>query len=204
MWFCALPIATLMGLPDHKPHPWGHRTGRAPPDPCRRDMESVGTVRWEALAAVRGSPHAGDHARIVTGLMCRQHLRRSSGPSSLPASARRRSCWAVRGIFLPWVSAATCSWKMLPLQSVVDRGGDHHDQELQRHRQHWTSPCRFRSAFPSSTSLRFRGTILAPIIRATGAARWRISSLAFSSAAKCRREAGMRSCRCRRGNRSPC
>ena len=24
----------------------------------------------------------------------------------------------------------------LPLQPVVDRGGDHHDEELQRHRQH--------------------------------------------------------------------
>ena len=53
-----------------------------------------------------------NHARIVAGLTSRQYLRRSSGVSNLPPSARRRRWWAVKEIFLPPVRASTCSQRM--------------------------------------------------------------------------------------------
>ena len=37
----------------------------------------------------------------------------------------------------------------LALQTIDDRGGDHHDEELQRHEQHPQLPCLLTSAFPT-------------------------------------------------------
>jgi hypothetical protein len=48
-----------------------------------------------------------------------------------------------------------------PLQSIVDRGGDHRDQERQRHGQHRWLPCRLGLAFPSSVFSRIHGRIMA-------------------------------------------
>ena len=49
----------------------------------------------------------------------------------------------------------------LASQPVVDRGGDHHDEELQRHGQHRQPRCPVKPAFPSSLSRRFLGRISA-------------------------------------------
>jgi len=49
----------------------------------------------------------------------------------------------------------------LALQPIVDRGGDHHDDELQRHGQHGWPDCSHVAAFPSSIPSRIRGRISA-------------------------------------------
>jgi hypothetical protein len=53
-----------------------------------------------------------NQARIVSGFTSRQHLRRSSGVSCLPAVARRRRWSVVNASFLPPVVASSCSCKM--------------------------------------------------------------------------------------------